>query len=201
MYPICLRQVFKAAILEYNDYDNGIIRIITNSWLKVEIPSADRVFNVAFGSPGHWSRITQGDDVPFLDVTNEDYWLVDPSIVMTPAGGSTTTGSGSNGTGNGTGAGAGNGNGGTGTSNGDGGTTPPAIKTYKRVTVSGQVPMENYAQLFSSFVQTLKNNNLKIEIKFTAKTTGANPLTENSATIKSVKESASQLGLDFEVEE
>lgn len=42
MYPICLRQVFKAAILEYNDYDNGIIRIATNPWLKVEIPSADR---------------------------------------------------------------------------------------------------------------------------------------------------------------
>ena len=44
-------------------------------------------------------------------------------------------------------------------------------------------------------------DNLKVEIKFTAKTTSASPLTENSATIKSVKESASQLGLDFEVEE
>ena len=44
-------------------------------------------------------------------------------------------------------------------------------------------------------------NNLKIEIKFTAKNTSANPLTENSATVKSVKESASQLGLDFEEEE
>lgn len=71
----------------------------------------------------------------------------------------------------------------------------------KKVTISGQVPLENYAQLFTSFVQTLRNNNLKVEIKFTAKTPSANPLTENSATIKSVKESASQLGLDFEVEE
>jgi hypothetical protein len=55
--------------------------------------------------------------------------------------------------------------------------------------------------LFSSFINTLKNNNLKIEIKFTAKSNGSNPLTENSATVKSVKESASQLGLDFDVEE
>lgn len=42
MYPICIRQVFKAAILEYNDYDNGVIRIKTNPWVKVEIPEADK---------------------------------------------------------------------------------------------------------------------------------------------------------------
>lgn len=47
MYPICLRQVFKAAMLEYNDYDNGIIRISTNPWVKVEIPSADRAEKLA----------------------------------------------------------------------------------------------------------------------------------------------------------
>lgn len=42
MYPICMRQVFKAAILEYNDYDNGIIRIKTNPWIKVKIPASDK---------------------------------------------------------------------------------------------------------------------------------------------------------------
>lgn len=42
MYPICMRQVFKAAQVEYNDYDTGIIRITTNPWVKVEIPEADR---------------------------------------------------------------------------------------------------------------------------------------------------------------
>lgn len=41
MYPICIRQIFKAAILEYNDYDRGLIRIKTNPWLKVKIPAAD----------------------------------------------------------------------------------------------------------------------------------------------------------------
>lgn len=42
MYPVCMRQVFRAAITEYNDFDNGIIRIKTNPWSKVKIPSADR---------------------------------------------------------------------------------------------------------------------------------------------------------------
>lgn len=42
MYPVCMRQVFKAAVNEYNDYDNGIIRIKTNPWGKVKIPQADR---------------------------------------------------------------------------------------------------------------------------------------------------------------
>lgn len=41
MYPICIRQIFKSAILEFNDYDRGLIRIKTNPWLKVKIPSAD----------------------------------------------------------------------------------------------------------------------------------------------------------------
>ncbi len=77
----------------------------------------------------------------------------------------------------------------------------PATKTYRKVTISGSVPIENYSQLFSSFVNTLKNNHLKIEVKFTASNNEANPLTENSPIVKSVKESASQLGLNFEVEE
>lgn len=41
MYPVCMRQVFRQALLEYNDYDKGIIHITTNPWLKVKIPKAD----------------------------------------------------------------------------------------------------------------------------------------------------------------
>ena len=47
MYPICMRQVFKAAQVELNDYDNGIIRIKTNPWVKVKIPKADRTEKLA----------------------------------------------------------------------------------------------------------------------------------------------------------
>ena len=47
MYPVCMRQVFRAAVAEYNDYDNGIIRIKTNPWGKVKIPQADRTTKIA----------------------------------------------------------------------------------------------------------------------------------------------------------
>lgn len=41
MYPVCVRQIFKEAINEYNDYDREIIKIKTNPWLRVKIPSSD----------------------------------------------------------------------------------------------------------------------------------------------------------------
>lgn len=40
-YPVCVRQIFKQALLDYNDYDTGLIRITTNPWPKVKIPKAD----------------------------------------------------------------------------------------------------------------------------------------------------------------
>ena len=42
MYPTCMRQVFRAAVAELNDYDNNIIRIKNNPWMKVSIPESDR---------------------------------------------------------------------------------------------------------------------------------------------------------------
>lgn len=41
MYPVCIRQVFKSAVDGFNDYDEGLIRIRTNPWPKVQIPKAD----------------------------------------------------------------------------------------------------------------------------------------------------------------
>lgn len=40
-YPVCVRQIFKQALLDYNDYDTGLIRITTNPWPKVKIPKSD----------------------------------------------------------------------------------------------------------------------------------------------------------------
>lgn len=42
MYPVCVRQIFKAAINELNDEERGICRIPFNPWLKVKIPKADK---------------------------------------------------------------------------------------------------------------------------------------------------------------
>ena len=41
-YPICMRQVFKSALLELNDEERGVIPIKFNPWLKVSIPKADK---------------------------------------------------------------------------------------------------------------------------------------------------------------
>ncbi len=40
-YPVCVRQIYKNAVLEYNDQERGVVRIKNNPWLKVKIPSAD----------------------------------------------------------------------------------------------------------------------------------------------------------------
>lgn len=47
MYPVCMRQVFKAAVREFNDYDRDVIRIKTNPWVKVDIPEADATEKLA----------------------------------------------------------------------------------------------------------------------------------------------------------
>ena len=41
MYPTCLRQIFKRALIELNDEERGIMRIKYNPWLKVSIPKSD----------------------------------------------------------------------------------------------------------------------------------------------------------------
>lgn len=40
-YPVCVRQIFKQALQDFNDYDTGQIRITTNPWPKVKIPKSD----------------------------------------------------------------------------------------------------------------------------------------------------------------
>lgn len=156
---------------------------------------SEGMWNVGTGEPDHYSRIFHNETVPFLNPQEEGYWLLDPTVQPQPTGGSgqptPPTGGGSEP---------------TPPSGGEptppSGTPPtPATKTYRKVTISGNVPIENYSQLFSSFVNTLKHNHLKIEVKFTAENNATSPLTDSSAIVKSVKESASQLGLNFEVEE
>lgn len=81
------------------------------------------------------------------------------------------------------------------------GPTPPTTKKYKKVKISGEIPMEQWTYLFPAFVAALKNNGLKIKVEFDAKTMPQSELTETSQLFKSIKESASQLGLQFDTEE
>ena len=144
------------------------------------------MWNVGTGAGEPYSRIYHNEHVTFLNPQDDGYWLLDPSVMPKPVGGEPTPPP-------------------VPTPTLPSPTPPPtptpSTKTYKKVTISGSVPIENYSQLFSSFVNTLKNNHLKIEVRFTASNSSNSPLTDNSPVVKSVKESASQLGLDFDVEE
>ena len=146
------------------------------------------MWNVGTGAGEPYSRIYHNEHVTFLNPQEDGYWLLDPSVMPKPAGGGETGPQPTPGP--------------SPTPSPEPGPEPtPAAKTYKKVIVSGSVPIENYSQLFSSFVNTLKNNHLKIEVKFTASNSSTSPLADNSPIVKSVKESASQLGLEFDVEE
>lgn len=41
MYPTCIRQIYKKAIIELNDEERGIMKIKFNPWLKISIPKSD----------------------------------------------------------------------------------------------------------------------------------------------------------------
>ena len=50
MYPVCVRQIFKAALLELNDEERNICRIKFNPWLKVQIPKSDKGIHKAISA-------------------------------------------------------------------------------------------------------------------------------------------------------
>lgn len=154
------------------------------------------LFNVAMGSSGEWDKIYVGTDtIPFLDAQSEEYWLVDSSVLPKSAGAPEPP------------------SGGEqpipaeprSPSEGEepGFPTPPvpSVKEFKSITISGNVDIASWTQLFSSFIMPLKNNNLKLSISFKAKSNEMAPLNENSPIYRAVKESAAQLGLDLETEE
>lgn len=154
-------------------------------------------FAIAAGEEYNFTRYYFRETIPFLEVSDDTYWLVDKTQI--PSEEETTAGTGSV----------------PGTTvlppTGDvqepgmpGITKPDDItdaKRFKSVTISGKVPLEQYTQLFASFIRPLAQNNIEIEIKITGKSTASHPLTESSQEYKIVKESARQLGLNFEEEE
>ena len=153
------------------------------------------LFNVAVkGSDGNYTRIYHHEPVPYLDIDNDDYMIVDPTVSISKADDNDSSGTSS--------AGSNTQNGPASAVNGSL-STPAAntVKKYRRVVVSGSIPIENYPQIYSSFINILRSNKLKIEVRLTANSTESSPLTASSQLIQKVKESASQLGLDFETEE
>lgn len=50
MYPTCLRQIFKSALIELNDEERDIMPIKFNPWLKVKIPKSDNTVKKAISA-------------------------------------------------------------------------------------------------------------------------------------------------------
>jgi len=148
----------------------------------------DGAFCIASGDGTSFTRYYLEEPVPFFNVTDEIYWLVDkslkpapvpvdpptpivepyPPVIVDPIGPKEPI------------------------------THEGGPRTLRSIQVSGKVPLEHYTQLFSSFIMPLAQNNIEIEIRIKGKTNVGKPITDNSPEYRVVKEAAKQLGLDFE---
>jgi len=144
-------------------------------------------FGIATGDGKIFTSYFIGKDVPYFDVSDSTYWLVEKTTIpvekpveptpptVVPDGDSVIV-------------------------------LPPPLpkdgesETINSITISGKVPVEQWTQLFQSFIVPLLQNQIEIEIKIKGKSTPNNILTQSNNQYKIVKESAKQLGLSFEEE-
>ena len=161
-------------------------------------------FNIAQSSDNGktFKNIKHCATMNFLDPADDSFWIIDESIVEKPV--ETPTAPNQPGD-NGTTTNAGN---------------PPPVsdqplggvicdppmpqgsdKAIKSVQISGTITATQWTQVYSSFINLLRNNNLEIDFRIKAHNTDRNPLTESSQTFKIIKESANQMGLTLDAEE
>ena len=150
-------------------------------------------FNVAFGEEGNYSRIYHRENIFGLDVTDRQYWLIDKNVMPKNKA---ETESEDNKT----------------KSENNSHTSPDnsphkpddfssqPVRHFKSIKISGKIPVDQWTQLFSSFIVPLNQNNLEIEVSFKASSTPSKPLDESTQIYKIVKESVQQLGLKLEEE-
>ena len=151
-------------------------------------------FCIASSDGKEFTKIFYKETVPFFEVTNSSYYLLDKSLKPepTPTEKPKTDSK---------------------TPEGGDGATPvdepiageigkkqDIFKKFKSITVSGKIPVEKYHELFTCFITpfAMSGNKLEIDVKFKIKSTESSPLDETKQQYKSAKEAAKQLGLDFE---
>ncbi|MBM2834398.1 MAG: hypothetical protein HW406_1559 [Candidatus Brocadiaceae bacterium] len=149
---------------------------------------------IATGDGKNYTKFFFQENVPFFDINDTTYWLVDkslkpqqtatpltnekgeviipPSAVNVPPDTKIT----------------------------DGKNEIGSAKKFKSITVSGKVPLEQYTSLFNYFIApfTMSGNKLDIEVKFKIKSTESNTIDESKQQYKAAKEASKQLGLNFE---
>ena len=82
------------------------------------------------------------------------------------------------------------------------GIEPLSTKKFKSITVSGNVPLDRYTELFNCFIApfAMNGNKIEIEVNFKIKSNAASPIDESKPRYKLAKEAAKQLGLKFDEE-
>ena len=150
----------------------------------------NKQFAIGSKSSEDWTKMFFGETIPMFDVEDETYWLVStkdydvwiasqvPSSAPEPEPIPPT--------------------GKPGASAPEPGPSAPSEKAIKEITISGTANALAFNQLFSSFIMPLKENDVKIEFTITAKSKPNYPLNKSSQQYKIAKESASQMGFDFE---
>ncbi|MDX8340543.1 DUF499 domain-containing protein [Draconibacterium sp. IB214405] len=182
--PVKVKEVYEA-FLRYNDKPMiSSIDALQTSLLRF---CNGNQLAIAQGEKGNWTKIYLGQSPFGFDVTSDDFWLVDKSLYQEakpeePAKPKPSPYP-------------------TPNDPGSGHDPAPTDKVYKSITISGKVDVANYSQVFTSFIAPLMNNNVEVTVTVKGKSTAAIPLSESSTQFKITKESASQLGLDFDVEE
>jgi hypothetical protein len=159
---------------------------------------ANGEYCIATGDGKNFTKYYFQENVPFFEVSDITYWLVDKSLKPQPSVNSLT-----------------NVNGVEETpvlvTNNSGFTTMPqannnndtvTAKEFKTITISGKVPLERYTELFGCFITpfVMNGNKIDIEVKFKIKSNEGSPLNESKQQYKSAKEASKQLGLNFEEE-
>jgi hypothetical protein len=155
----------------------------------------DGNYCIASGDGKNFTRFYCKETVPFFDVTDENYWLVDLSLKpLSPpqpddrkpflSGQGVPAPSTAN------------------EPETDTLPLPPPTEEGRRlsaITISGKVPLERYTELFNYFITpfAMHGNKIEIEVKFKIKSTAGSPLDETKQQYKSAKEAARQLGLEF----
>jgi hypothetical protein len=138
-----------------------------------------------------------------LDPGEDGVWIIPP---FTPEPAEAPGGEGTAGAGAGAGepgAAGGTGAGTTGETSGTATATKPGAKgTIRRFVVHGDVPVENWGELFRCFVGPAARMNLKklgLGVQFEMVLPDDRSLSENDPALKAMKEAARQLNLSFEI--
>ncbi len=155
-------------------------------------------FCIAAGDGTNFTRYYLKESVPFFDVTEASYWLVDkslkpapkpeplpnPEVPGQPEGKKDEVQE-------------------PGTlQKPDSDQEQNTVKKFKSITVSGKVPLERYTELFNYFITpfAMSGNKIDIEVSFKINSSTASPIDESKQQYKSAKEAARQLGLNFDEE-